>query len=110
MFFAGLFAAYFAVRAKAPLWPPLNPETQTQFHVKILPLVGPATCPADRRSRASSPCGPSGAGDRVAFVRNIAVTFIIGITFLLMQVIDYAELGAEGPRSPRDPMARPTSR
>ena len=28
MFFAGLFAAYFAVRAKAPLWPPLNPETQ----------------------------------------------------------------------------------
>ena len=43
MFFAGLFAAYFAVRAKAPLWPPLNPETQEQFHLEILPLVGPAT-------------------------------------------------------------------
>ena len=27
MFFAGLFAAYFGVRANAPLWPPLNPET-----------------------------------------------------------------------------------
>ena len=43
MFFAGLFAAYFAVRAKAPLWPPLNPETQEAFHLAILPLVGPAT-------------------------------------------------------------------
>ena len=29
MFFAGLFAAYFAVRAKTELWPPINPETVT---------------------------------------------------------------------------------
>ena len=39
MFFAGLFAAYFSIRAQAPAWPP------AQFHDKlhILPLVGPAT-------------------------------------------------------------------
>src|SRR5437870_10029462 len=39
MFFGGLFAAYFSVRANAAQWPP------EEFHqtLKILPLVGPAT-------------------------------------------------------------------
>ena len=97
MFFAGLFAAYFAVRAKAPLWPPLNPETQAQFHVEILPLVGPATVLLILSSfTAQFAVWGIRRGDHVAFVRNIAVTFIIGITFLVMQAIDYAELGAEG--------------
>ncbi len=39
MFFAGLFAAYFNVRANAPIWPPL--EFADKLH--ILPFVGPAT-------------------------------------------------------------------
>src|SRR5438046_9619768 len=39
MFFSGLFAAYFNVRAAAPVWPPA--EFQEKLH--ILPLVGPAT-------------------------------------------------------------------
>ena len=43
MFFAGLFAAYFNVRANAPQWPPINAETGEAFHLEILPLVGPAT-------------------------------------------------------------------
>ena len=45
MFFAGLFAAYFNVRANAVLWPPINPESvpPEPFHLAILPLVGPAT-------------------------------------------------------------------
>jgi cytochrome c oxidase subunit 3 len=43
MFFAGLFAAYFNVRANSPQWPPINAETGEAFHVEILPLVGPAT-------------------------------------------------------------------
>src|SRR5580765_3761190 len=43
MFFAGLFAAYFNVRANAPQWPPVNPATGELFHIAILPLVGPAT-------------------------------------------------------------------
>ena len=48
MFFAGLFAAYFAVRAKAPLWPPLNPETQRAVPPRrSCPLVGPGDGPAD---------------------------------------------------------------
>jgi cytochrome c oxidase subunit 3 len=97
MFFAGLFAAYFAVRAKAPLWPPLNPETSEAFHLEILPLVGPATV---LLIISSFTCQMAvwgiRRGDRTAFVRGIAVTFVIGITFLVMQAIDYVALGAEG--------------
>ena len=97
MFFAGLFAAYFSVRAHTPLWPPLNPETQAPFHLEILPLVGPATVLLILSSfTCQFAVWGIRRGDRVAFVRNIAVTFIIGITFLLMQAIDYAELGSEG--------------
>ena len=45
MFFGGLFAAYFSIRANAPQWPPVNPETSAPFHLAILPFVGPATAP-----------------------------------------------------------------
>ena len=39
MFFGGLFAAYFNIRANAAQWPP-EQFTET---LKILPFVGPAT-------------------------------------------------------------------
>ena len=97
MFFAGLFAAYFSVRARAPLWPPLNPETNEAFHLAILPLVGPATVMLILSSfTCQFAVWAIRRGDRVAFVRNIGVTFVIGIIFLVMQAIDYAELGNEG--------------
>ena len=97
MFFAGLFAAYFSVRAHAPQWPPINPETAEAFHVEILPLVGPATVLLILSSfTCQFAVWGIRRGDRVAFVRNIAVTFAIGITFLLFQAIDYAALGSEG--------------
>ena len=97
MFFAGLFAAYFSVRAHAPLWPPLNPETNEAFHVDALPLVLPATVLLILSSfTCQFAVWGIRRGDRVAFVRNIAVTFVIGITFLLLQAIDYAALGSEG--------------
>ena len=43
MFFGGLFAAYFSLRANAAQWPPINPETGEPFQLAILPFVGPAT-------------------------------------------------------------------
>src|SRR6185436_466219 len=43
MFFGGLFAAYFSIRANAAQWPPINNETGEPFAIAILPLVGPAT-------------------------------------------------------------------
>src|SRR5512134_2350629 len=39
MFFGGLFAAYFSVRANAQQWPP----DEFSHTLQILPLVGPAT-------------------------------------------------------------------
>jgi cytochrome c oxidase subunit 3 len=97
MFFGGLFAAYFNVRANAPQWPPINPETSEAFHIAILPLVGPATILLIISSfTCQIGVWAIRRGDRTAFLRSFAVTLIIGITFLIMQAIDYAELGREG--------------
>jgi cytochrome c oxidase subunit III len=99
MFFAGLFAAYFNVRAHAALWPPINPESvpPAPFHLAILPLVGPATVLLILSSfTCQFAVWAIRRGDRTAFVRNIGVTFAIGIVFLIMQAVDYVELGREG--------------
>ncbi len=99
MFFAGLFAAYFNVRANAPIWPPNIPDTvpAEQYHLEILPLVGPATVLLILSSfTCQFAVWAIRRGDRTAFIRNIAVTFLIGIVFLLMQATDYVALGNEG--------------
>ncbi|HEY6013933.1 MAG TPA: cytochrome c oxidase subunit 3, partial [Candidatus Limnocylindrales bacterium] len=93
MFFGGLFAAYFSVRANAPAWPP------QEFHdtLKILPLVGPATI---LLILSSFTCQFAVWGirrdDRTAFLRSMTVTVVLGVVFLLMQVTDYSTLGGEG--------------
>jgi cytochrome c oxidase subunit 3 len=97
MFFGGLFAAYFNARASAPQWPPINPETNAAFHLQILPFVGPATILLIVSSfTCQFAVWAVRRGDHVAFVRNIAVTFGIGIVFLILQVLDYALLYSEG--------------
>jgi cytochrome c oxidase subunit 3 len=95
MFFAGLFAAYFNVRANAPVWPPL------EFHDKlhIFPLVGPATV---LLIISSFTCQVGvwaiRRNDRKGLTRAIAVTVILGATFLVMQAIDYTLLYGEDVR------------
>jgi cytochrome c oxidase subunit 3 len=104
MFFAGLFAAYFNVRANAPdgIWPPITPESielghPEQYHLAILPLVGPATVLLIISSfTAQFAVWAIRRGDRTAFIRNLSVTVVIGIVFLIMQAIDYVLLGSEG--------------
>ncbi|MFP5342696.1 MAG: heme-copper oxidase subunit III [Candidatus Limnocylindria bacterium] len=97
MFFAGLFAAYFSVRANATVWPPIDPLTDEPFHLAILPLVGPATVLLILSSfTCQFAVWAIRRGDRTAFLRNIGVTFAIGVVFLIMQAIDYALLGSEG--------------
>ena len=100
MFFAGLFAAYFSTRANfvdpetgSRDWPPLvfedilNPFSLILVATVIL-VISSFTCQlavwAIRR------------GDRTAFIRNIAITFILGIVFLVMQAVDYMILFEEG--------------
>ena len=99
MFFAGLFAAYFNVRANAPQWPPNMPDTvpPEPFHLEILPLVGPATVLLILSSfTCQLAVWAIRRDDRTAFIRNIAVTFLIGVIFLVMQAIDYMLLYSEG--------------
>ncbi len=113
MFFGGLFAAYFSLRANAAQWPPINPETGEAFIVSaILPLVLPATIIL---ILSSVTCQMAVWGirrdDRTAFIRAMAVTVVLGIVFLSMQLIDYSLLGSEG-LTPlvRARTARPTTR
>jgi cytochrome c oxidase subunit III len=95
MFFAGLFAAYFNVRANAAIWPPI------EFHDKlhILPFVGPATV---LLILSSFTCQVGvwaiRRNDRKGLTRAIAITVVLGITFLVMQAIDYSALYADGVR------------
>jgi cytochrome c oxidase subunit III len=97
MFFAGLFAAYFNVRANAPLWPPVNPQTNEPFQLGILPFVGPATVLLIISSfTCQFAVWAIKNGDHVRFIRLIAVTLVLGVTFLIMQAIDYVTLGSEG--------------
>jgi cytochrome c oxidase subunit 3 len=111
MFFAGLFAAYFSIRAgytevingvATHVWPPakyeglLNPFTiQTEsgslnliLMATIILILSSVTCQM----------GVWGIrkGDRRGFLRNFAVTLVLGITFLLLQAFDYSVLMHEG--------------
>ena len=98
MFFSGLFAAYFATRAAAPIWPPIvpdDPELTEAFNLHAEPVfaliltiilvLSSFTCQfgvwAIRRD------------DRTGFIRNIGVTLVLGIVFLIGQIYDYVTLG-----------------
>jgi cytochrome c oxidase subunit 3 len=97
MFFGGLFAAYFSLRANSIQWPPDNPATHEAFHLAIFPFVGPATV---LLILSSFTCQIAVWGirsdDRTKFLRAMTVTVVLGIVFLGMQMIDYTALGAEG--------------
>ena len=94
MFFSGLFAAYFATRAaNANDWPPrvfqgiLDPLGLIMIATIIL-IASSFTCQFAVWSIRR--------GDRRGYIRNTAITFILGVIFLGMQVIDYGILFGEG--------------
>ena len=88
MFFAGLFAAYFSTRANyvdvngVKQWPPqefatiLNPFSIILVATVILILSSVTLQMAIWAIRRD---------DRRGFLRNMAITFVLGVTFLLMQ-------------------------
>src|SRR5687768_7357800 len=97
MFFAGLFAAYFTIRGRTTPWPPINPETGHAFHLEILPLVGPATVLLVLSSfTCQFAVWAIRRNDRTGYLRNIGVTLVLGIIFLVMQATDYGLLYSEG--------------
>jgi cytochrome c oxidase subunit 3 len=102
MFFSGLFAAYFTVRASAVTWPPIvsggtpiAEELQEAFDLHqepwfaliltIVLVLSSFTCQFAVWSIRRD--------DRTGFVRNIGITLVLGILFLIGQLYDYATLG-----------------
>ncbi len=110
MFFGGLFAAYFNIRANAAQWPPINPETSppVPFHLQVLPVVSVDGSPSYSfvliatillvLSSVSCQYGVWAIrrDDRTVFLRAMAITLGLGIVFLILQLTDYAILGSEG--------------
>jgi cytochrome c oxidase subunit 3 len=108
MFFAGLFAAYFSIRASfvdtdgVKRWPPaefadiLNPfqfvtpsgALNVILPATILLVVSSFTCQWAVWAIKKD--------NRTSFIRNMAVTVVLGITFLLLQMYDYSVLIHEG--------------
>jgi cytochrome c oxidase subunit 3 len=85
MFFSGLFAAYFNVRAQAPVWPPegfdfLHPWPLPSIVTIILVSSSFTMQWAIWRIRE---------GDRTGLIRGLAVTLLLGVIFLFFQVFDY---------------------
>lgn len=91
MFFAALFGAYFNVRVTAPRWPPegtefIDPMGLPLFVTAILVTSSFTMQWATSRIRK---------GDRKGMNRAIAMTLLIGVVFLGLQLFDYYELVRE---------------
>jgi cytochrome c oxidase subunit III len=86
MFFSGLFAAYFTLRASAAVWPPNGVHLdQTTALVGTLILI------------ASSATMQRGLGsierdDRRHFIRWLGVSFVLGSIFVALQAWDWTRL------------------
>jgi cytochrome c oxidase subunit III len=108
MFFAGLFAAYFSLRASfidtdgVKRWPPeafehiLSPFTlwtatgtlNVIVPATIILIISSFTCQFAVNAIKHD--------NRTTFLRNMAVTLVLGITFLALQIYDYSILIHEG--------------
>ena len=103
MFFSGLFAAYFATRAANQPWPPNNcqgaPAPCHPFGELLDPL-GLILVATIILVASSFTCQFAvwsiRRGDRRGFMRNITVTFVLGVIFLVLQAYDYTVLFGEG--------------
>ena len=113
MFFGGLFAAYFSLRANAAAVAADQPrERASRSTLAILPFVGPATILLILSSfTCQFAVWAIRRDDRTAFIRAMAVTVVLGIVFLLMQAhrLRAPRLGGPDPRR-RARSARPTTR
>ena len=92
MFFAGLFAMYFSIRAAAPeQWAEHTPKLNIPYALTF--TIDPGARP---RSPASSACSRAERGDVYALRRWFTITFVMGLVFVLGQVNEYRNLVHEG--------------
>jgi cytochrome c oxidase subunit 3 len=87
MFFGGLFAAYFNLRADASEWPPAGLE---HLHI-TLPAIFTGVLVL---SSVTMQLGVFAIrrGNRKALTRWVAVTLVLGLVFLCGQLYDYSTL------------------
>ncbi len=98
MFFGGLFAAYFIARADSEQWPPvqlLSPEkvaAGVNFDLELtIPIIGTIILVS------SSFVIQWGVfqikkGNRTGLIWALFITMVMGMTFLTLQMYDYAQL------------------
>ncbi|HKY77040.1 MAG TPA: cytochrome c oxidase subunit 3 [Acidimicrobiia bacterium] len=85
MFFAGLFAAYFTIRAGAAGWPPEGVELPTARTALATAVL--VTSSATMHWAVAS----AGRGDRRQSLRWLGLTVVLGLVFLGNQAWEYAE-------------------
>ena len=102
MFFSGLFAAYFSTRARelgSDPWKAgakiLNDALPSPDHPLSLIVIATVVLISSSFTCQFAVWAIQ-RGDRTGFIRNIAITFVLGITFLVMQAIDYSTLFGHG--------------
>jgi cytochrome c oxidase subunit 3 len=95
MFFGGLFAVYFNVRASHAEWPVL-PEG-VEFHLNPLVVVATGLLILSSLTMQWA-IWRIRKGDRTGMNRALVITVVLGVIFLAMQAIDYAMLISEGIR------------
>ena len=99
MFFSGLFAAYFNVRATALHWPPIPPEAPAEIaehfnlHAEPWYALGLTLILVTSSFTCQFAVWAIRRGDRTGLIRNISVTLVLGIVFLLGQAYDYSTIG-----------------
>ena len=86
MFFAGLFAAYFTLRAQSDVWPAEDAELAVARTAVATVVLVSSSWTMHLAVRASE------HGDRRATVRWLLVTMTLGLLFLTNQAIEYVEL------------------
>jgi cytochrome c oxidase subunit III len=100
MFFSGLFAAYFSVRASTVHWPPTSAEGVPEalakhfdLHAEPFYAAGLTAILVTSSFTCQFAVWAIRRNDRTGFIRNIAVTLVLGIVFLLGQAYDYSTIG-----------------
>ena len=96
MLFASFFAAYFFVRfnvSGTTVWPPLDPEGVQYELPKIITGINTLILVASSFTLHWGEHMFRHYGDRVVLRRGIIVTIMLGATFLILQLNEYAHLG-----------------
>lgn len=91
MLFAGLFFAYALVRARAPVWPPLEAPPLPRLLPGLNTLAIAASSAALVRAVRSEELGRARAASR-----SLAAAALLGATFLVLQVLVWIGLWRDG--------------